>query len=136
MGNCEGLSLTQIKNCFISFWFIIQLLIMNQNYYNVGPKRRRAPNGFFITSFEKAKYWVLANHLYVRYRTKRYEIYNSMIVLHSKTLYFVIIMIHEILICDNSQLALIFHIWKIVCWDWGWFFVSALLFSIHIIENT
>lgn len=54
MGNCEDLSLTLTKTCFISFWFIIQLLIMNQNYYNVGQRRRRAPNCYFITSFEKA----------------------------------------------------------------------------------
>lgn len=54
MGNCEGLSFTLTKTCFISFWFIIQLLIMNQNYYNVGQRRRRAPNCYFITSFEKA----------------------------------------------------------------------------------
>lgn len=54
MGNCEDLSLTLTKNCLISFWFIIQLPIMNQNYYNVGPRRRRAPNCYFITSFEKA----------------------------------------------------------------------------------
>lgn len=53
MGNCEGLSLTLTKTCIISFWFIIQLPIMNQNYYNVGPRRRRAPNGYFILHLKK-----------------------------------------------------------------------------------
>lgn len=84
MGNCEDLSLTLTKNCFISSWFIIQLPIMNQNYYNVGPRRRRAPNCYFITSFEKSL--ILANPLYVHYWIKGYEIYNPMIVLHSKNI--------------------------------------------------